>query len=433
MKLLEKNPDNRYSSAADVKADLPPLPEELAAGSKVWTPSWYSSIKHNPAARNTIILCAIVLAVIIPLIPPFFLWQGPETDPGTPFEKLLWNVDIWLADRAKEIQKYEFAKARLDDAYSLAFQKLDLQKRLVTAGLQSMIGAAVASDPSGQWSGYTQRSIERVRETVRAIATKHYQNEKAFYENLGRNNTDAQERLAEIILSRAGQCELVARELQALRFYPEEEDLLTKALSVDEKILIPKDQTSKKKPDTALWRIADLKSQLAECYEHMHYIPPIRALLLEALRINENTQMRGPKSIDTLNAILQLGQFDLQQSDFKNAKLNLERAVKLAVNIEQEASEQAAKATEQAKRCAAASASNESYPKSQSTCDEEAAKAQQKAREAEALLIEANYSYADFLDQAGKRAESAPFLKSGDDCRTAELEALKTPSQKANQ
>ena len=65
--------------------------------------------------------------------------------------------------------------------------------------------------------------------------------------------------------------------------------------------------------------------------------------------------------------------------------------------------------------------------------DEEAAKAQQKAREAEALLIEANYSYADFLDQAGKRAESAPFLKSGDDCRTAELEALKTPSQKANQ
>jgi hypothetical protein len=207
MRLLEKNPDKRYQTCTELKADLAPLPEETQQITAQWTPSWYRSIRHNPAARAAIIICA---SVLIPLMLFLCLWNGPETDRGTFLQKILWNFQISQAEAAITAGHYSYAKDMLERAEYMAYDHFsDKQKLIDTYMLMCKLGGKVDQDPSGEWQKYTAYAVENLKLTLQERAIDHFQRERVWYETM-RQSTDTNERKKEIIESRAGHVELVA-------------------------------------------------------------------------------------------------------------------------------------------------------------------------------------------------------------------------------
>jgi serine/threonine protein kinase len=441
MRLLEKNPDKRYQTAAEVKADLPPLPEELQSGTASWNPSWYSSIRHNPAARATVI---IFLAAVVPFSLVFLLWPGPQEDPGTMFNKMVWNVQTGLALYSMQSENYEAAKKLLQDAYNLADSKLDLPKRMTTLNLETSLGASVRDDPNGEWSTYTKEAVESLKELIHERALEHYELECKFYEGLDNKHDELQrrkktepssavapeeKRVREIIESRAGHAEMVAAELDARRLYLYEENLLKLSLRIDKKVL-----------GENHWRIADINMKLADCLEHMQRTPPVGPLLEQSRKIYENDRSRGRNSTDTLNAVLQLGQFYRDQSLFKKAGERLDEGVGMAERIFNKAVNDRDSLDEQGKRLqqqldSARSNNNNSqaadlsskYSRNQMKLDT----SKEKIKESRALLIEGYNAYGDYFNQIGEQAKSAEYFRKGSEqykeARRAMSEDSKVP------
>ena len=304
---------------------------------------------------------------------------------------------------------YTFAKRMLDRAYMLASQKFkDRPKKLTTLQVEMRLGASVSTDPNGEWSNYTQKAFSLYKELITERALADYIAEIAFSDSLvNAKNRENHARQKEIIESRAGHAELVARELDALQLFIYEEKLLQNCLRAD-KTILGKNWRS----DPLSWRIADLNMQLADCYGHMQYTRPIAALLVEALQINESCGSRGPDSPETINTLLRLGQFYRDQSIFTEAGRCLEDGLNRAIaqnekikkedeRLSQEykvAGEQLSQA-QSASQTAAIEKKEEEFNKVKARI----ANLDQRLKASRSLLIEAYNGYADYFNQINKK------------------------------
>jgi len=323
MRLLEKLPEKRYPSAAAVKADLPPLPEELQAGTQSFTPSWYNSIKHNQAARNTII---ITVAVVLPFVLFFFLWPGTADDRGTMFQRTEFAISTGLAEWLMANPKdFQHANLLLNRAEWLAAHDFnDLTKSKIVYEDQAQLGWLMGN------SDYAMAANNKILDLLDKRTTATYNREMDLLTQL-ENSKQSQAEKELIVLSRKGRVKMVAQELDARLWRKQEETLLNKALEVDSNIL--KDSRDRR-------RIGELDSLLAECYRHMQKTPAVLNLLREAYDIYQQYSQSHPDdksaSINSVEALLKVGQFERDQNMMPEAKrdlaLAMERARKLGAS-----------------------------------------------------------------------------------------------------
>lgn len=376
MRCLEKNPDKRYQTASEIKADLPPLPEELPSGAVTWTPSWYGSIRHNPAAQMIII---IFFLLVIPSVLFFVFWPGSKTDRGTLLDRTIWNWKMSEAEHAVKNKDYDKAAVLLDDAEALARAKFsDPAKLQDTLQLQAYLGSQPDLPRGKRWTSYAKEAnkdisalldkrVEQMFETeyaaIKELDTRAKQAKTDSTSDSKTERAAAEAQMAanvNIAEGRIGRVKLVARELSARGKYLEEEELLRFALAVDEKVLGP-DHT----------RIAELKMLLAECLLQMQNTPPVDALLKSAYAIYHS--QCGVEDRATVEAALKLGQFQRDQNRNDEAGQILKEGLDQARALYD--------------------------PKTNQNAD---------------LLIEALRGYADYLQQIGKKAEGDKFFAEAD-------------------
>jgi serine/threonine protein kinase/tetratricopeptide (TPR) repeat protein len=320
MRLLEKDANKRYPTAAAVKADLPPLPEELQSGTQSFAPSWYNSIKHNHAARNTII---ITLAIFIPFCLIFFFWNGTSDEQGTGFQRAQFIACTWLAERMmNDIKDYQHAKLLLGRAEWIATDCFhDTAKERSVFEDQAQLGWL-----SGD-SEYALAANKKLLQVLDQRTMQSYQKEMKLLDDLAKTNVSQVEK-EHIVMARKGRVKAVAQELDARQWRAQEEILLKRALVVDSECL--KESRDRR-------RIAELDALLAECYRHMQKTPSVLQLLQESYDIFQQYSQSHPDDsearIQSVEALLKVGQFERDQNMMPEARrdltLALERARKL--------------------------------------------------------------------------------------------------------
>jgi hypothetical protein len=154
-----------------------------------------------------------------------------------------------------------------------------------------------------------------------------YDKEMKLLDDLGKSNASLVEK-ERIVMARKGRVKAVAQELDARQWRAQEEILLKRALIVDGECLIEARDRR---------RIAELDALLAECYRHMQKTPSVLPLLQESYDIFQQYSQShaddGEAHIQSLEALLKIGQFERDQNLMPEAKrdltLALERARKL--------------------------------------------------------------------------------------------------------
>jgi tetratricopeptide (TPR) repeat protein len=157
------------------------------------------------------------------------------------------------------------------------------------------------------------------------------------------------------------------------------------------------------------WRIADLNSQLAECYRHMQHTKPILGLLQDAYEINRTCKQRGNDSLDTLNSLLELGQFMRDQSMYSEAALKLKQSVEMAERLYNKSTGDLAEEERKYGQMKSDKITEAADAEQQAKIH----KAKQRLKESRVLLIEAYDSYGDYFHQVNKEKQSKEYFEKG--------------------
>ncbi|HEY9772840.1 MAG TPA: protein kinase [Planktothrix sp.] len=352
MKCLQKKPEDRYQSAADMKDDLPPLGDDPQHTTTQWAPTWYSSIRYNREARVAVAVGTTILLCAIPCLLVFFYYPGPDVDQGTLYDRLDWGTKISTAEKAIEDGHYAFARRQLEDAEFIAKTKFnETAKEILTLNIEARLGSE-----SGDFK-YAEDANIALLKLYDEKAQRVYESEMSALDELRVSNLSPEQK-KKSAQARVGRIETAVRELAARQKHSKEEKLLLRALEVDKEVLGPDHP-----------RIAELDTLLAECYMHVQNTPPIKGLLSTALNIWQTHLPGGENNPQTIKALLRLGEFERDQSDFEAADKDLKRGLDLA---------------------------GKAYNKNKNNAD---------------LLIEAYNSYADYLKQTHKIAESGKYFE----------------------
>jgi serine/threonine protein kinase len=342
-KCLAKKPDDRYQSAAEVRQSL--LDAALEAGVKGFRPGAVSEPtkaharspgflrqtfdrvklsgvdqlqplrKHD---RNLLIVAASTLILFLGAFVTLALWPGPEGDRGLNYLKFLWQYDLYRAQEAAKKQKYEESRNFLVEAKGIATSFDDRHKKMLEtltllADVYGKCGMYADQETANQQLDAlnTQEALEDAASCQRLL--KELQARPQSAASAAANQLEA-EASADKILS-------CARKLLARMMLSDAEKLLTKAIATFDELKLSNNQ-----------RTSDFKMHLAECYLLQQRLPEVRPLLIQSLKTRQEAPDldSNPQSQRNLaRAYLKLGQFDRDQSNFKDSKEELWKGLQL--------------------------------------------------------------------------------------------------------
>ncbi|HEY9871554.1 MAG TPA: protein kinase [Candidatus Obscuribacterales bacterium] len=332
-KCLEKSPESRYQTVAELRQslldaaaasnlegyrtggviDVPKKQEELAS---TWDKLVASMPGLSPArksGRRWLMAAAIALPtlLVVGVLLFAFLWPGPADDRGTPVDKFRW---LWLMSEAdKSLARNDYAAAlnTLDRAEQVATTFGDSANRLLrTLKLKSQV-LGLANMFEQQESVNNQimtiqvQQIQKETDEVRALLKRLLASGDSPVA-VEKARLEAEANSERVLLS--------ARRLDSRGMLDEEESFLKQAISTYEWLNLRQSPT-----------LASLKMQLATCLTGKQELPEVRPLLLSALTIRRslpNQESRAVKRL-VLQSMLKLGQFDRDQSNFKDARTEL--------------------------------------------------------------------------------------------------------------
>ena len=345
MKCLSKNPDDRYQSSGDVRQSL--LDAALEAGfkglragavpepSKIPKPDTapsflrktFDRIKLTGGQRaetmprrdkNLLIVAGGFIVLMLGALITLALWPGPEGDRGLNYLRILWQFDMYKAQEAIKKQNYEEARHDLLDAKGIASSFEDRHKRMLDT-------LYLLADTFGKSGMYADQ--EATNQQIDALNTQQVQDEVKNCEqlldslkasSLSGKTTETSQLEAE---ANGESVILCSRKLMARSMFSEAEKLLTHAITTFDHLKLANHQ-----------RISDFQMNLAECLLLQQRLGEVRPLLLQALNIREKAPdlEQNPHSQKKLiKAYLKLGQFDRDQSNFKESKKELEKGIEL--------------------------------------------------------------------------------------------------------
>ena len=375
-KCLAKDPADRYQNVAVLRQSLMdaaleagvkgfragavPDPTKRAFLAKTFERVKLTGDQRIPVQKRqpplTLVMAAVALPIVLFLVGFIAFWQGPDGDRGPNYVRIMWQVQMSLAQQALQKSEPDFESARkyLESAKKNAQLMEDHHKRLLDT-------LSLMADTYGKCGMFAEQ--EKTNDEIVTVNTEQVMEEveraKKLLDNL-RAHSDSSvsttlnqleaEANADFIL-------LCVRKLIARSLFSDAEKLLLQAISTFDHLNLTNHQ-----------KIADFKTMLAVCLELQQRLPEVRPLLVESLKIRkEGADMNNVRSLRPLiKAYLKLGQFDRDQGNYKDSGEELKTGLDLA---------------------------REKTPKDFD------------------IMSEALNSYGDYLRQIGKKAESAAIFE----------------------
>lgn len=321
---LSKDPDQRFQKATEVKEALSDLYLEqsgtLTPGSKGWIkppgPRRPRPITINLKVDSkmlswfSVISCALLALIILFGV----LWPGPIGDRGTLLTKLTWQVAMDAAETCYGYKKYNTANQCAEFAKSIAERLGDNHARLMdTLAIQAKILRDSAQFASLQKVNdlISQLKIEKIQQD--------YKKAQTFLDSFA-GDKEAVQRGMDAINVQAS-IEKVFRasdDLGSIDNFADQENLLRHCKQVFKNLNVTDEEINTK-----------LDWKLADCLFQQQHTLEIRTLLLEALDLSRKNKADTSHRL-VIQALLKLGIFDKDQSDFPHAKADLEEAVALS-------------------------------------------------------------------------------------------------------
>lgn len=339
MRCLEKEPQDRFSTAAELRQSLldaaldcgvsglrtgaVPDPAARAALGSTW-----DKIKNTLGTGNTVIkkksitvaqilFGGIPLLTLIAIAIIMLVWQGPEGDRGTLWDKMLWQINISRAQKAYAEKNYIEAKDCLLAAKKNAMTFVDGHSRLQYTEER-------LADVFGKCGLFAEQ--ERANQTIANILTEQVmaqaRDTKAKLKDLASASQSGVETTMNQLEAEANanRVMLCSKRLSSRGLYSQQESLLREAIRVFEHLRIHEND-----------QVADFKTALADCLSVQQRMLEVRPLLIDALKIREqNLDKTNPTSLRKLiGSYLKLGQFDRDQSSYERSQSELEKALSM--------------------------------------------------------------------------------------------------------
>jgi len=319
---MSKKPENRFQTAGEIRDLISSIIVSTLGSSGRHPGSMSTAIapcpeidKQKRTTRVVVAIASIAIAMIVGLVGFCALYPGPPGDRGTPLNKVIWQVTMSAADGDATNKDFAGAEKKYNQAEEKARTFGDGQARLEETLRKK-------SDLYTQWEGHAEL-LEKVNKEMLAIQTAKVKVEfdrqmdllnamiKPDLSGVAKlNNKLVAEAMLPSVIATAGK-------LYGRGLYFELEQLLKKAIDIDDNLL-----------GTDSLAIAQLDTKLADGLIAERKMPEVRPLLVNARRIRNEHASDDPA--EYVRALNKLGQFDLDQNDFKNGKVELSEALKLA-------------------------------------------------------------------------------------------------------
>jgi serine/threonine protein kinase len=338
VKCMAKDADKRYESVDELRQKI--LDSALISGVpglKAGAVVVSDSDKHSPFRKTFENMKTVIVArsasekkktsipralmyslgavVVIGSLTSFFFFPGAEGDRGTPYQKLRWQLDLELASKAVAAGDLAHAEGFLADAKSFAIQFADRRSReRMTLERQSEVFTA-----EGKF-----REAEKANQDIADILTGQILAEaedvSSQFRLLGVGTDSEAQKQTDRMHAIADTNRLVtaAKRVNSRNLYRQEESLLKVGKDALERLQLG---------DTA--QMGDLDAVLADCLIAQQRLDEVREVLVDAKEAREHSLSDGSKQSKRkyIKSLLQLGQFDRDQSNFAEATKELEEAL----------------------------------------------------------------------------------------------------------
>jgi serine/threonine protein kinase len=322
-KCLEKSPSDRFQSAADVARALPDYGYFKATqggaitgnGSRTAkSPRQFITINLKTDSKVLTWVSGVFAGIVAFSMAFLLLWNGPVDDRGTEINKIAWQLAISASDICFGRQDYGQAAKFTGYAESLAEKFGDGHSRL----LETLATEAKIYRAANEYTLLKQVN-DRISVVRNQKVVADYNKVMDYLNGLTASKDALRTRLnavdAEASITKVLRA---SDELGATSMFAKQETLLRHCREVFERIGVRDGEIQ-----------ASLDWALADCLFRQQKTLDIRTLLTEALSLSRKLgSNRSPGYV--VRALLKLGIFDKDQSDFPKAKSELEEAVALS-------------------------------------------------------------------------------------------------------
>jgi serine/threonine protein kinase len=305
---LQKDPENRYQSAAEIIGDLPDTERPAIRNITI-----HPNAQLKPAVKKPTFVfpTTVVLALTVTAVSSYYLffWKGPLSDNGTPYHKFRWNVFLTLADSAAKADRNQDAAHYLLEAEKETKFISDRQEKyLKTLSQQAEIYGRLAEN-------------DKVDEVTQKIAEVKKERAQGDLDRLSKileaakTSSSINKNMNDAVVNFNNVRELAAA-LHEFGLFSQEEDLLSSAAEVYKRALPPNDP-----------QLGDLDSALGRCYESQQKMDSAGEYFRAA---NEIYKKAAPGSIKSTKGLLELAIFEKDQSHWDASKQYLTGALEQA-------------------------------------------------------------------------------------------------------
>ncbi len=308
---LEKKPEDRYQSVADLLQEMPTI-QPVSGSVKV------KPVQHPTRQRQEVKFLRQAFWSLFVLVAAFIAYMscdnGPDPDHGTVLTKTIWNSQTTIAQTLIDNHLFDQARSVLLSVEDTARKKFSNRGRLMTALRM-------------QRNLYTEaKMFDELEATNEKIARLNSQVLLDSYDGLIKeldqlakpaspSQTSVKRILAPITFTTIDH---VSRGLAGAALDKHAEALLIRAREIYKNLLGPNDA-----------QVAGLNMLLAECYSRQQRLPLARPLVTESLVIYKKLPGKQYQRKQLL-ALIKMGQLDRDENRYEAATAELKQAVQIA-------------------------------------------------------------------------------------------------------
>jgi serine/threonine protein kinase len=336
-KCLEKEADKRYSNVDELRqkildsaliSGVPGLKAGAVVVSESGKLSPFRTTLENMKAviakktsedkKKTSIPRALVASAasvaVLGCVGFYFFYPGTEGDRGTPYQKQRWQFDLDAAARAAHDGNFAQADWFLKDANSFAQNFADRHSRLrMTLERQADMYTA--------WGKYAE--AEKANRDAASMLTEQIIAEAedvgSTFRALGTTESEAQKQADRMhAIADVNRLVTATKRVHSRNLFRQEESLLKTGRDALDRLQLS-DST----------QMADLDELLADCLVSQQRLAEVRAILVDAKEAREKVLSDGSAASKQrfIKTLLQLGQFDRDQSNYPEATKELSQAL----------------------------------------------------------------------------------------------------------
>jgi eukaryotic-like serine/threonine-protein kinase len=325
-KCLEKDPAMRFQSAAEIRQSLPGFAMTMSGVQGAVSSTSIPAVSRTTVERIVTvpaepprklkkrILIGAALGVIgAGLVGYVAFWPGPANDRAPVWRKTYWTWCMWSAQQAEDRGDNQSAHDLLMRAEEQAKEMGDNQIRLVGTLKEESDNYAKLGRYQDQ-----ENTNKRILEISRQQILREYDFAMKDLDSLSSASVESVSATMNRLRAEANAERLIglARRLHSFDLFEKEEKLLEKGIKVY--TLVAGEDYLK---------LSDLYTLLADCIMSLQRTPEVRPLLVNALEIRLKAE--GDTDVSTVRALLKLGQFDRDQTNFDLAEGELKKALEI--------------------------------------------------------------------------------------------------------